>query len=201
MALKQESALDIVGAYSLDVVSGTMAAGLAAAAPVFSCRWGDTTGKLMILRYLALEMNSLGTGFTAGLGLFEAFKATAFTVADTGGTAVTPAAGKAKRRTSHADSAISDLRQSSTATLTAGTRTLDAQAFAAIRAQIDVTANKVFVPGLAGNPASPLMEAYQQRDMPLVFAQDEGFVIRATVPATGTWEFRVLMEWHEASSF
>src|SRR5207249_5323115 len=140
----------------------------------------------MVLRYLALEMNSLGTGFTAGLGLFEAFRATGFTASDTGGTAVTPAAGKAKRRTSHADSALTDLRQSSTATLSAGTRTLDTQPFATLRAQIDATTNKVFLPGVAGNPPALMYEAYQQRVMPLVLAQDEGFILRATVPATGT---------------
>jgi hypothetical protein len=201
VGLRTEAALDLAGSYAVDVVSGTMAAGLAAASPVFSCRWGDATGKLMVLRQLALEMNSLGTGFTAGLGLFEVVKATGFTVADTGGTAVTPAAGKAKRRTTNADSAITDLRQASTATLTAGTRTLDAQPFASIRAQIDVTANKVFVPALGGNPHALLFEAYQVKDLPLVLAQDEGFIIRATVPATGTWEFRVLMEWQEVNSY
>lgn len=201
MPLKNESALDIVGAYSTDVVSGTMAAGLAGAAPVFACRWGDTTGKLMVLRYLAIEVNSLGTGFTPGLGLFEAVRATGFTASDTGGAAVTPAAGKAKRRTLHADSAITDLRVATTAALGAGTRVLDTNPFATLRAQIDATTNKVFVPGLAGNPAATMFEAYQQRDVPFVFAQDEGFVLRATVPATGTWEFHVFMEWQEANSF
>lgn len=201
MPLKTEASLDLVGSYVLDSVSGTMAAGLAAAAPVYSCRWGDTSGKLMVLRQLALEMNSLGTGFTAGLGLFEAIRATGFTASDSGGTAITPAAGAAKRRTSHANSVLTDLRQSSTAALAAGTRTLDAQPFATLRAQIDVTASKVFVPGVAGNAHALFFDALQVKDLPPVFAQDEGFIIRATVPATGTWEFRVLMEWQEVNSF
>jgi hypothetical protein len=178
-----------------------MAAGLAAASPGVLVRWGDASGKLMVLRQLALEMNSLGTGFTAGLGLFELVKATAFTVADTGGTAITPAAGKAKRRTAHADSAITDLRRRpprrSPRARARSTRNRSLH----IRAQIDVTANKVFVPALGGNPHALLFEAYQQRDIPLVLAQDEGFIIRATVPATGTWEFRVLMEWQEVNSY
>jgi hypothetical protein len=37
-------------------------------------------------------------------------------------------------------------------------------------------------------------------EWPLVFVQNEGFVIRGTVPATGTWEFGVLMEWSEIVS-
>lgn len=32
---------------------------------------------------------------------------------------------------------------------------------------------------------------------PLVFVQNEGFIIRATVPATGVWDFDVLLEWDE----
>jgi hypothetical protein len=34
-------------------------------------------------------------------------------------------------------------------------------------------------------------------EWPLVLVQNEGFIIRATVPATGTWEFGVLLEWSE----
>jgi hypothetical protein len=32
---------------------------------------------------------------------------------------------------------------------------------------------------------------------PLLFAQNEGFIIRATVPATGTWAFAVTVDWNE----
>ena len=186
------------GAYGIDTVSGTMAAGLAAASPVWSLRWGSTTTQLVLLR-LAIQMNSLGTGFAAGLGLFEAVKARAFTASDTDGASILPAANNAERRTANATTGVTDLRQSTTATLTAGTRTLDAQPFGAIRAQISTAANTVFLPGVAGNPAVPLFEAANGRE-PIVLTQDEGLVIRATVPATGTWEFRVLCEWAEATA-
>lgn len=91
MPLATSAARDILGAYVSDTVSGTMAAGLAAGSTIYSCRWGDTTGKLMVLRSIAPEMNSLGTGFTAGLALFELVAARAFTASDTGGTSIKPA--------------------------------------------------------------------------------------------------------------
>jgi hypothetical protein len=34
-------------------------------------------------------------------------------------------------------------------------------------------------------------------EYPVMFEQNEGFVIRCTVPATGTWVFAVNVEWSE----
>jgi hypothetical protein len=38
-------------------------------------------------------------------------------------------------------------------------------------------------------------------EWPLVLAQNEGFVVQATVPATGTWAFQAIIEWSEVTSF
>jgi hypothetical protein len=35
----------------------------------------------------------------------------------------------------------------------------------------------------------------------LLLAQNEGFVVRATVPATGTWQFGVTVVWTEVASY
>jgi hypothetical protein len=43
-----------------------------------------------------------------------------------------------------------------------------------------------------------------QGEMPLLLAQNEGFLLRATVPQTGTWSFSIAAEWDEippASSY
>lgn len=58
------------GCYQLTSKSGTMAAGLAANAPIYSFRWTSST-KLALLRRIRFSAYSLGTGFTAGVAVFE----------------------------------------------------------------------------------------------------------------------------------
>jgi hypothetical protein len=90
---------------------------------------------------------------------------------------------------------ISDIRIASTGALTAGTRTLDTDPLAAITVGIGATANVIYIP-----PTTDLFVAYPG-DHPLVCAQNEGFIIQATVPATGTWCFGVQVEWDEIDSY
>ncbi len=74
------------GAYSAVGVTGTMAAGLAAASPIFSFRWATATANARaFIDRIAISMMSLGTGFAAGSGLFEALFARSFTATDYGG--------------------------------------------------------------------------------------------------------------------
>jgi hypothetical protein len=182
-----------LGSYVVDTMTGTMAAGLAAAAPVYSFRWGSTNTAL--IRSITLSMASLGTAFTAGVGIFDIIVARSFTVADTGGTSILPTGNSNKLRTSFATTLVSDLRQSSTATLTAGTRTLDGAAFAAQMFAVTAVANTVML------PSTQIVLPDAAGKWPLVLAQNEGFVVRATVPATGTWQMRVAVAWDEVSSF
>ena len=207
---------DVLGSYQLEAVSGSMAAGLGAAATVYSCRWGDAS-KLMLLRRLAMDARVLGTAFTAGATLFELMVARSFTASDSSGTSITPSGNNQKRRTSMSASVITDLRISSTATLTAGTRTLDSLAVCNIRGHVSATmtsgplvsmgggAPMTAVGGAAVSTYVALPVDFFKPDFggewPLVFAQNEGFIIRATVPATGVWDFSVTMEWSEVTAF
>jgi len=45
-----------------------------------------------------------------------------------------------------------------------------------------------------------MFEAAQGEHPPL-FVQNEGFVIQASVPATGVWQFAVMAEWDEITLF
>jgi uncharacterized protein YaiE (UPF0345 family) len=83
--------MGILNSYRVSPSTGTMAAGLGAAAPIFSARW-RTSSKFARLRSLDVMMLSLGTGFAAGSGLFELHKATGFSVPDTAGTGIIVAA-------------------------------------------------------------------------------------------------------------
>jgi hypothetical protein len=197
-----------LGSYSIAAESGTMAAGLGAAAPIYSMRWGDST-RAMLLRRVGIQAKNLTTAFAAGLTLFDIIFARSFTASDTGGTSILPTGNSQKRRTSFGTTLITDLRISSTATLTAGTRTLDGAALNHTRGFVPATSvNYPFVGKGSLNIPGASTVAYNMdwhdlfaldisNEWPLVFVQNEGFVIRATVPGTGTWTFNILMEWSE----
>lgn len=180
----------LTGSYSKGLVSGTMAAGLAANAPVYSFRYGGTG--YAVIKRITMSAGNQGTGFAAGVANFSMFAARAFTASDTGGSAATLTGNNGKLKTVFATTAVSDIRISSTATLTAGTRTLDTDPLAAIMVGVPVTANATVLP-----VGSVLTEPKNAGDYPLVLATNEGFVIQATVPATGTWSFSVFVEWDE----
>jgi hypothetical protein len=182
-----------LGSYSILASSGTMAAGLAAASPVFAFRFADAS-KFALIRRVRLDMVSLGTGFAAGVALFDLIIARSWSASDTGGTAVSMASNNGKRKTAFGTSLVTDMRISSTATLTAGTRTLDANALAALRFGVSTAANatQLLPTDIWLKPPS---------DWPVVFTNGEGFVIRATVPATGTWQFDVTVDWDEVAAY
>jgi len=179
-----------LGAYSLGGASGVMAAGLAAASPVFSFRYGGSS--LVLVRRVLFDAVNAGTAFTAGTAVFNLFAARSFTASDSGGTAITPTINKL--RTSFATSGVADARLSSTATLTAGTRTLDSQPLASLVGAAGA-ASSVIVP-----QATPFLDR-RPGDWPLVLAANEGLVVQATVAATGTWTFKVQIDWEEVSAY
>lgn len=186
----------LLGAYSTTVKSGIMAAGLAGAAPIVAFQWKPATNvtALAAIRRMKFSMYDLGTGFAAGDVLFEWYVARAFTVQDTGGGAATLTTNNAKLRTSYATTQAA-IQVSATATLTAGTRTLDSNPFRALQSVATTTAFGAIV--------LPETEVYrvQPGETPLILAPSEGIVIQATVPATGTWTFYAGFDWEERLSF
>ena len=184
----------LLGAYSKSMVSGTIAAGLAAESPVYSFRYGGTG--IAVIRKVTVSAIVAGTAFTVGAANLELFAARSFTASDSGGTAGTLTGNNSKLRTSLATTAVSDIRIASTGTLTAGTRTLDTDQAATVAFSAPATltftnllnSTELYKPGQAG-------------DYPMELATNEGFVIQATVPATGTWTLQVLVDWEEYSAF
>lgn len=186
-----------LGAYTVSAISGTIAAGLGAASPVFSFRWSPAvTTQLAIIKRVAVSMASLGTGFTAGTGLLELVAARAFTASDTGGTALALTTNNNKLRTSFGTSLVADARIASTGTLTAGTRTLDGNALAQQVFGVTTATNTVMLA-----TADLIKRDQGAADWPLVLTANEGFIVRATVPATGTFQLQVAVDWLEVASF
>jgi hypothetical protein len=182
-----------LGIYAEGQTSGLMAAGLAAASPIVAARWTHATN-LAVIKRVVFSAGNDATAFAAGSFLFKLFVARSWSVSDSGGTSMLPVSNENKLRANMGTTLFGDMRLSSTATLTAGTRTKDAN-------PIGVLAGGV--PNVAGSSLitpNCLWEALPG-DFPLILAQNEGLVIEATVPATGTWKFGVRLNWAEVTSY
>lgn len=181
-----------LGSYGIALNSGIMAAGLAANSTIFSFRWTDAT-RLAVIHRVTFGAIIGGTAFTAGAADFRLVVARSFSASDSGGTAATLTTNNGKMRTSYATSLLGDARCSSTGVLTAGTRTLDAQGISNLGAGVGTTAGLTI--------CGPGAEFLGYMQPPVILAQNEGIVILATVPATGTWSFGVGIQWTETASY
>jgi len=180
----------IGGCFQLCSKSGVMAAGLAANSPIYSFRWANTQFNVLVRR-VRMQAWSLGTGFTSGLAFFDMFVCRGWTVADTGGSVETLTGDNGNLRSAMPSSNLPELRHSATATLTAGTRTKDVQPVDSMTFEVTTAINKpLSVSGIK------LFERVGA-EHPLVCANNEGFTIQATVPATGTWSWWITTEWDE----
>jgi len=178
------------GAFYTTAKSNTMTAGLAANAPIASFRFASPATMICVLRKLELSMWSIGT-LAVGLASFDAFIARTYTSEDTGGLLSSLSGNNGKLRTKH-QSPVAHLRVSDTAALTLGTRTLDAAPFENIIASIPAaTANIVYL-----NNA----KLFEDVDHPLILENNEGLIIQASVPATGTWGFNLTAIWDEVEA-
>jgi hypothetical protein len=168
-------------AAGIALTSGVMAAGLGVGSEIFQFRWTDPN-KLCAVKRVALWAGSIAA-FAAGIVDFEMFIARNWTVDGSGGTAAAFTNNSGKLKSSFTDLVLGSARVASTAALTAGTKTLDAQAMSSLGGSVTAT---------AGSVVMPVLEFISElAEFPLVLAQNEGFVIKATVPATGTWSFGV----------
>jgi hypothetical protein len=184
--------------YSLAIVSGTMAAGLAADSPILAFRWNSPLMAL-VRRITVQAANHSSTQFAEGFALIAAYVARNFTVQDTGGGAVAwtvAGSGRKGQRFSASELASStngEIRASTTAALSAGTRTLDTNPFAAIVGHAGAVPNTSLF-----NGEGVVWDAPYGRQ-PIELRANEGIILQATVPATGTWKFKVGLEWDEQS--
>lgn len=199
------------GHYRLHVSSGTLAAALAAgtgtAGHVFAFRWSDAT-RLAVITKLKCRFLPL-TPFTAATltdhTSFDAFILRTYSASHTGGTGLTPTGNNAKMRTNMASSLVGDVRIATTGALTAGTHTFDAFPFA----QSIRKGNRVNPAAATEEVVMPTADGMEMDfdmssgDHPIVFAQNEGLVIRnRTVwPAAGTGILSVMIGWAEVAAF
>jgi hypothetical protein len=183
-----------LGSYAITGTSGTIAAGAAANSTFFSFRWSDAT-RVCLVRRVYCAAWDITTGFAAGVASFGVIAVRSFTVADSAQTALTLTTNNAKKRTSFGTTLVGNIMISNTAAITNGTGTADTNDFNRISVGVTATANAVFL------PSTDLYSPDFAGEWPLVLLQNEGFRVRGTVPATGTWGFNCGVEWTEVASF
>lgn len=175
------------------MTSGTIAAGLTAASLVYGFKWSPvaTTGATLCqVRSITVSAGDL-VGFTAGFINLQAFTIRDYkTLEGTGGTAGTFTGSNGKLMTAMPTSNGAACYMATTAAISAGVGTTDTDPFAQLAASVVATA------GLA--PVVNVDLFYALPDEPrLSLAANEGFVLKATVPATGTWQLGVTVAWDE----
>jgi len=179
------------GIYRVSHLSGTIAAGLGAASEILQFRWTSPTKLALIHRILLDGLAGSATAFASGFGKIDAVIARAWTADGSGGADLTMTTNNAKLRTSMATSAVGVIRGATTAALTAGTKTLDAQPFGLLSLAFGTVVSVQYALQV------PLFDAMAGAQQPLALATEEGFVVRATVPGTGTWQVGITVEWAE----
>jgi hypothetical protein len=193
-----------LGAYKLGMSSGTMAVSLAANAELFQFRWPDATN-LAIVHRVAMSAGSNVAASTAALLSFNMAIARSWSAVGSSGTRAVLTGNISKLRTSMGSSLVNDAGISSTAGLTAGTKTIDhattnmaSVSFGIGTGAITVSNNLTFLPNVE------LLNVDGPTDHPVVLAQNEGFILRngtVAFPAGMTWTFSVNASWIEAAAF
>lgn len=192
--------IGVGGAFKVALTSGIMAAGLAAASPIFAFRWTDT-GMNCWVRRVRITGGTDATAFAQGSAVFDVVRASVFAAQYTGGQTVT-LTGKSQQMASRmaptrqqiAATAVGNIAVANTAALAAGAPapTLDNNALGVLIGSVGAAPATILVPqpGLLIDPTDPA-------GWPLELAANEGFVVRATVPGTGTWKFGVEVDYLE----
>jgi hypothetical protein len=191
------------GAYRMGVTSGTMAAALAANSEIFQFRYVTAASRLALVYKISISAGANVAATAAALLAFKLNIARAWTAAGTGGTRFTFAGNSNKLRTSQASSEVNDAGISTTAALTAGTKTLDATDAGGISFGIGTGAITSALP-LIFMPKTALLDADGEGQHPIVLANQEGFIIRSganAFPAAMTWTFGVEVLWLEVPAF
>lgn len=183
------------GSYRAAQISGTMAAGLAGNSEIFQFRWSDASRLCIVTSVVFDGLSGSATAFTAGFGKVDMLVARSWTADGSGGTALTLTGNNAKTRSNMGTTLLGAARIASTAALTAGTKTLDSNAVGQYSAAFGTGTSIQWIPQF------DLFHTDPGGESPLVFSQNEGFVVRATVPATGTWQFGVTVAWTEVGAY
>jgi hypothetical protein len=182
--------------------TGTIGAALAADSEVLQFRFLSGVKSFALVYKIALEGIGIVAVATAGGPMgFNLIPARAWTAAGSGGTRISVAGDNLQTETALANSQVNDLGIATTGALTAGTKTLDANAQGGIlwsQGTGAVTTYQQIVQGVQN-----IYDADGEGQQPLVLANQEGFVIRTSHVGVAalTYVARFRVVWAEVTAF
>lgn len=187
------------GAFAIGVDNGStvMTAGAQTDAEIFQWRWSDPTAACVI-RSIRVSCGTV-IAFAAGRIKCDLMFATQYTAVGTGGINPSMATQRSNlKRSAFPPSQMlaTNIRIATTTPLTAGTRTLDTQPIASWQS----SAPAAIGPLDTNRGMITLWQRDTGDETPIILNTDEGFVIRLTCPATGTYFLGVTVEWYEADA-
>jgi hypothetical protein len=169
----------------------------AANGTLFSFRWGDAT-RLCAIQDIRLQFQQTAAATATITPTFDVVIARSFTASDTAGTALTLTGNAFKKRTSMGTTLITDIRKSAVAAgVTAGTRTLDADPIISMGVVSTITTVNTSV-------YSVDLDLDSGTAHPIIFAQNEGFIVRGpsiVFGAAGTANLIVDVAWSELAAY
>lgn len=189
--------------YRYSGFTGTIGAALAASSEVLQFRFLSGTKSYALIYRVEFEgMGIVAVATAAGPLGFEGVPARAWTAAGSGGTRIAVSGDNLQQETPLATSQVNDIGIATTGALTVGTKTLDANAFGGVLGGVGTGAVTIYGPTGIVVPGY-LLNAPNGGDMPLVLANQEGFVIRTTHagPTALTYVARFGITWCEVTAF
>jgi len=160
--------------------------------PCFSLQWSSLTHRMYLQELNMTFVNT--TAFTNAQDVsFGAYFARSFTVADTGGTAITLTLNNFKTDTNLETTRMGDMRIATTVALTPGTRTVDTYPLW-IR-----TGETTGALGGTSQDTMPFVAGIDNATNPIIFRTNEGLVIApmVTMGAVGVGHLYVQLAWLE----
>lgn len=197
------------GAFSLSMQSATMSASLGANSEIFQFRYVTGAARLCLVHGITFSASvvtlpPVSTTVLSGPLSVRAAIAREWTAKGSSGTRATITGNSNKLRVGHATTEVDDAGISSSAALTAGTKTIDANdiASAVLTPPGILTAVGIGAPMLC--PRTALFGAFAQGlQHPIILGHEEGIILRSGLvfPGTMTWSFTVDIAWSEVDSF
>lgn len=182
--------------------TGTIGAATAASSELLQFRFVSGTKTYALVYEIQLTgMGVVAVATAAGPLGFEYVPARSWTAAGSGGTRIATTGDNLQTRTSLAVSQVNDIGIATTAALTAGSKTLDANAQGNVIGSVGTGAVTTYQ--IMSGESGYLLDADGEARQPLVLANQEGFVIRTTHvgPTALTYTAGFKIVWVEVTDF
>jgi len=188
--------------YRYSGFTGTIGAALAANSELFQFRFLSGTKSFALVTKVMFDgLGIVAVATAAGPLGFYLTPARAWTAAGSGGTRIAVSGDNLQMETAIGNSQVNDIGIATTGALTAGTKTLDANAQGQAIGGVGTAAVTAYGPTSIVMPQALFNS--EASNMPMVFANQEGFVIRTSHagPTALTYTAGFTVEWVEVTAF